>query len=234
MFRDYIYLNSDKILNYGRKLGLNNNLFNNEDKLIAEEMYFEEFENKLENEHKDSDFFDLCGDNEEKIINIKKQTIIRFEKELFIPREFGQVEFIQKAIKNDSIKKYLTNYICNENDIPSDFVYKLLRDRGSVPIYFNFDSYKIYSNLQGKCFRNIEYVDFEENVDEIVTVVARVENISNIEKEIILYNVYKDLLGLGRELRRTIKTNDKQSNSMPEEIRILGKGIKIDVLGIYK
>lgn len=232
MFKDYIYLNTSKIKNYGIKLGLNDELLKKEETNIAEEMYFEEFENKLELEHINKDFIDLDEDDEFGVSNIKKQMIVRFEKNLSIPDKFGQVEFIEKVLANKSIKEYLFKSMTNESDMPEEFMNKLIRNKGKIPIYFDEGDYKLYSNLEGKYLRNIEYIDFEEYIGESVTVVAKVESKSDNLKEITLYNIYKNLLGLNREMRRSM--NCDNSSGMPEEIKIIGKGIKIEILGIYK
>lgn len=234
MFRDYIYLDMKRITSYGRKCGMDKNICKETENSITEEMYFEEFEYKLEKEHIDEDFLILEEDGDKETINrVQKQMIIRFEKGLLIPKEFGQVEFLKKVLNNDNIKDNLTSTLSNnDEEIPKEFLSSIIKDRGSVPAYFEIDNFKIYTNLQGEFFRSVEYADFEENVGELVTVVAKVDNVCKTEKDIVLYNIYKDLLGLSREMRRSLKRND--NSSIPEEIKIYGQGIKVSILAIYK
>jgi len=234
MFRDYIYLDMNRITSYGRKCGMDKSIVDKKENCATEEMYFEEFEYKIEKEHIDKDFLILSEEEDKECINrIQKQMIIRFEKELLIPNEFGQVEFLKKVLSNDSVKNSLTSTLSNnDTEIPKEFLSSIIKDRGSVPAYFNIDDYKIYTNLQGEYFRNIEYADFEENVGELVTVVAKVESVCKIKKDIVLYDIYKDLLGLSREMRRSIISND--NSNVPEEIKIYGQGIKVSILAIYK
>lgn len=234
MFRDYIYLDMKRITGYGKKCRIDKNIYEEIENSITEEMYFEEFEHKLEKEYIDDDFLILGEEGDEENINrVQKQMIIKFEKELLIPNEFGHVDFLKKILNNDNVKDNLTSTLSNNDDeIPKEFLSSIIKDRGSVPAYFEIDNYKIYTNLQGKFLRNLEYADFEENVGELVTVVAKVDNVCKIEKDIVLYSVYKDLLGLSREMRRSLRNND--NNSIPEEIKIHGQGIKISVLAIYK
>lgn len=232
MFRDYIYLDMKRVTSYGRKCRMDKKICGEAKNPITEEMYFEEFEHKLEKEHIDDDFV-IIDEDSGNVNRVQKQMIIRFEKELLIPNEFGQVEFLKKVLSNDNIKDNLTSTLSNSDDeIPKEFLSSIIRDRGNVPAYFKMDNYKIYTNLQGELFRNIEYAEFEENVGQLVTVVAKVDNVCKVEKDIVLYNIYKDLLGLSREMRRSLKEND--NSGIPEEIKTYGKGIKISILAIYK
>lgn len=235
MFRDYVYLDTDRIKRYATKIKVQKTKIEQVEENEAEEMFFEEFEYKLEKEHLDKDFIEIQPEAEDLISRIQKQIIVRFESEILIPEEFGQVEFIKKVLSNDSVKDSLSQTISEEDStIPKDFISSIIKDRGSVPIYFNIDEYKVYTNLQGKYFRNLEYADFEDNVQERVMVVAKVDSICKDNKDIVLYNIYKDLLGLSREMRRSITNKDKSKSDISEEIKIHGKAIQVSILAIYK
>lgn len=231
MFKDYIYLDTNRINSYGRKLRVSNVSIEDGDS-VDEEMYFERFEDKLENEHINEDFLIIENDNEDVINIIKPQMIIKFQEKLLIPNEFGQVEFLKRILSNDNMKNELSNVLSkNDEEIPKEFFNTLIKDRKNFPIYCNIGDYKIYTNLKGEFFRNIEYYDFEENVEEVVTIVAKIDNISKLNKDIVLYDIYKDLFGMNREMRRTFNDGNK---NIPEQIKINGKGIKMTVLAIYK
>lgn len=236
MFRDYIYLDTDKMKRYATKIKVQKVELEQGEESEAEEMLFEEFEYKLEQEHLDKDFIEISEEKDEDFIDgMKRQVLIRFESELLIPEEFGQVEFIKKILSNETAKDRLSQILSQDDQsIPKEFISSIIKDRGNVPIYFDLGEYKICSNLQGKYFRNIEYAEFEENVQEKVIVVAKLESICKIDKEIILYNIYKDLLGLSREMRRSLTNKEKGKNDIPEEIRIYGKEIRVSILAIYK
>lgn len=235
VFRDYIYLDMNKIRRYGEKCGVDESRIKEKKNSVTEEMYFEEFEYKLENEHEDRDFVIISEqDTKENIEKVKKQMIIRFEKELLIPSEFGQVEFLKKVLSNNNAKDSLINTISHDDsEIPREFLNSLIKDRGCVPAFFELEGYNIYTNLQGEYFRSMEYADFEENVGEPVTVVGKVEGICKIDKDIAIYDIYKDLLGLNREMRRSF-TSKANNSDIPEQITIHGKGIKLSILAIYK
>lgn len=235
MFRDYIYLDTDRMKRYATKIKVQKIELEQGEEHEAEEMLFEEFEYKLEQEHLDKDFIEISDEKENFIEGIQRQVLIRFESELLIPEEFGQVEFIKKVLSNDTAKNRLSQILSQDDQsIPKEFISSLIKDRGSAPVYFDLGEYKVCSNLQGKYFRNIEYAEFEENVQEEVTVVAKVDSICKVDKDIILYNIYKDLLGLGREMRRSLTNKEKGKNDIPEEIRICGKEIRVSILAIYK
>ena len=137
-------------------------------------------------------------------------------------------------MRNNNAKDSLINTISHDDsEIPREFLNSLIKDRGCVPAFFEIEGYNIYTNLQGEYFRNMEYADFEENVGEPVTVVGKVEGICKIDKDIAIYDIYKDLLGLNREMRRSFKGKSNNSD-IPEQITIHGKGIKLSILAIYK
>lgn len=235
MFRDYIYLDTDRINRYATKIKVQKVELQQGEENEAEEMLFEEFEYKLEQEHLDKDFIEIPFEKEDFINRIQRQMLIRFESKLLIPEEFGQVEFIKNVLSNEHVKDHLSQLLSEDDkSMPKEFISSLIRDRGSVPVYFELGEYKVCSNLQGKYFRNIEYAEFEENVQEEVIVIAKVDSICKVDKDIILYNIYKDLLGLSREMRRSFTGKDKSKNDIPEEIQIYGKEMRVSILAIYK
>lgn len=78
---------------------------------------------------------------------------------------------------------------------------------------------------KGKYFKDIGFSEFEENVDEEVTVVAKVEKVDSSIKNIVLYDIYKKLLHLNREMRRSFANGN--NNDIPEKLAIEGKGIRL-------
>lgn len=230
MFRDYIYLDTKRIYRYGRKLMIDDSCKEDKD-FVDKEMYFEKFEYKLESERKNKGFLEIRSDSEDDINKIDREMIIRFRGKLLIPDEFGKVEFLKGILSNDNMKNQLSDDLSrNDDEIGAEFLKAMIKDRKNFPVYCNIDEYKIYANLNGEFFIG-EYSDFEENVGETVTIVARIDSISKTEKDIVLYNIYKDLFGMNRQMRRAFNDNNE---NIPEEIKIKGKGIKMNVLAIYR
>ncbi len=231
MFRDYIYLDTKRVNSYGRKLGIGDISIENGDS-TGEEMYFEKFEYELEHKHINKDFLVVQSDNEADINKVNPQMIIKLQEKLLIPNEFGEVEFLKRLLTNENMKNQLSNVLSkNDEEMPKEFFATLIKDRKNFPIYCEVGQYIIHTSLNGEFFRNIEYFDFEENIGEVVTIVAKVDNAGKVEKDIVLYDIYKDLFGMNRQMRRAFNDNNK---NIPEEIKIKGKGIKISILAIYK
>lgn len=260
MFYDYIYLDMDRISAYGTKLGMKKpNLSqmtekttNNREKQCIEgesvgkqeilkeymnfetdETYFEEFEQKLETVKGKGLFFDISDDSNEKadFINLNKRSILKFEAKLLIPEEFGQADFIKTVLQNPYGKSALLGSI-EDNDMPKEFLNDLINEDRNIPIYFEVGDYKLYSTIKGKNFCNIGYSDFEENVGDEVTIVAKVEKVDNVSRNIMIYDVYKDLLNMNRAMRRSME--ESNSGGFTEKITIEGKSVKLVILAIYK
>ncbi len=200
----------------------------------TDETYFEKFEKQLENVKSKGYFVDMTVDlsNDFKIEDIKKQSIIKFESDLLIPEEFGQADFIKTILQNPYAKDALWDSINNSDDISKEFLSGLISEDRNIPIYFNINDYNLYSTLKGNNLCNINYSEFEENVEETVTVLAKVEKIDSNEKEITIYDIYKDLLNMNRAMRRNL--SDRENKEIPEKITIYGKGIKLLILAVYK
>ncbi len=260
MFYDYIYLDMERISAYGTKLGMKKpNLSqmtekttNNREKQCIEgesigkqeivkeymnfetdETYFEDFEQKLEAVKERGLFFDISDDSNEKFdfTNLNKRSILKFEAKLLIPEEFGQAEFVKTVLKNPYGKSALFESI-EDSDMPKEFLNDLINDDKNIPIYFEVCDYNLYSTIKGKNFCNMGYSDFEENVEEEVTIVAKVEKVDNVPKNIMIYDVYKDLLNMNRAMRRSMA--ETNNGGLQEKITIKGKSVKLAILAIYK
>lgn len=257
MFYDYIYLDMDRILAYAAKLGMKKPNFSkmmerttnssenvytegislDTQELIREyrdvdsdETYFEDFERKLESVKSEGFYSDMTIDAID-IKSLKKQSIIKFEAMLLIPEEFGQVDFINAILHNPYGKKAVFDSI-DEEKIPKEFFNGLIREDKDIPLYFDVGDYKFYSSLKGRKLRNISYSDFEEYVGEEVTIVAKIEKIDNKDNEILLFDIYKDLLNINRAMRRSI--TEGNSNDIPEKITISGKSVRLAIIAMYK
>ncbi|MCT4661599.1 MAG: hypothetical protein N4A40_07020 [Tissierellales bacterium] len=261
MFYDYIYLDMDRISTYATKLGMRKpnsskmmeRTTNSTENSYTEgttsgtqevlkeyrdvetnETYFEDFEKKLENLKSQGYFVDLTDnvDEEVEIKSIKKQSIVKFESELLIPEEFGQADFIKTVLQNPYGNNVIWDSIDDADDVPKEFLNGLISEDRNVPLFFEVEDYKFYSSIKGNKLCNVSYSEFEENVGEEVTVLAKVEKVDNIDKEILLYDIYKDLLNMNRAMRRGMA--DGKSGGIPEKITINGKGIKLVILAVYK
>uniref|UniRef100_UPI003BAAF8FA DUF6414 family protein n=1 Tax=Clostridium paraputrificum TaxID=29363 RepID=UPI003BAAF8FA len=203
----------------------------------SNEEFFEEFQKRLDKIKKDGYFIDFDDyDDFDNFEEIKKDSIIKFDAELKIPEKFGQVDLINGLLKTPARKQALISSfdISSDSDkVASEFLKGIIRDDGKVPVYFDFKDYILFSKVKGEYFKGIDFSEFEESVDEEVTVVAKVEKIDKYSKNIVLYDIYKDLLHLNREMRRSF-SNSVNSEQVPEELTIKGKGIRLEILAIYK
>lgn len=200
---------------------------------VNNEIIFEKFEESLFELNDEKYFTDMTEDQTgcKEIEFIKKQSIIKFNGILSIPEEFGQVEFVKKILQNKEGKEMLLNSL--EDNAPEKTLLKsLINENGNIPVFFQYGDYKLYANIKGNNFCNIKYIDFEDNLEEELTVVAKVEKIHPKGDRVLIYDVYKDLLELNRAMRRVMNTSP--NDSIPEKIFIGGNCIRLSVLAVYK
>lgn len=253
MFRDYLYLDKNRINKYYKQTG--GIIPNKEKELIEKKINLDagagvkvvkangnhtkskqiEIDKTYETEdilqlfelelqkENKSKFFDL-GDEDIDINTIPKGVIIKFEGKLEVPDEFDQIDFIKKVLNNPKTSDQFIKDIVNNNPSDEELFKVLLKEGREIPVYFDLSKLTLYSNIKSENL-NVEYDEFESYIEDEVTVIAKVENYCNKEK-IKIYDKYKDLFKINRAMRREIEDNDG-------DIYIDGPGKKISIIAIY-
>lgn len=182
-----------------------------------------EFEEKLKTEHYNEIYFEL-EDQEIDIKSISKGSIVKFEAKLDIPIEFEEVDLIKSIVNNDNISDEVVSEIVSNNPTEEALFKSLIKDGKDIPVVFDIEDIKLFSSIKGNCLK-VNYDEFEENIDEYVTVLARVDKVDT-SKSIKIYDKYKDLFRLGRSIRRSIENDDGS-------IYIDGPAVKLSIVAMY-
>lgn len=173
--------------------------------------------------HNMVNFFDLDDCNVD-INTVPKGSIIKFEGKLEVPHEFDEIDFIKTIINHPSTSDQFMKDIVSSNPSDEELFKLLLKDGREIPVYFDLDELALYSNIKSENL-NIEYEEFENYIDDEVTIIAKVEKNDNKEK-IKIYDKYKDLFKINRAMRREIDGADG-------DIYIDGPGKRISIIAIY-
>ena len=252
-FRDYLYLDEDRINKYYKQIG---GVIPDEDKILIERnlelgagggikyakangKHTKTKQVEISRTYKADDilqlfeaelvkndlvnFFDLDDCNVD-INTVPKGSIVKFEGKLEVPHEFDEIDFIKTIINNPSTSDQLMKDIVNTNPSDEELLKLLVKDGREIPVYFDLDELALYSNIKSENL-NIEYEEFENYIDDDVTIIAKVEKNDSKEK-IKIYDKYKDLFKINRAMRREIEGEDG-------DIYINGPGKKISIIAIY-
>lgn len=252
-FRDYLYLDEDRINKYYKQMG---GVIPDEDKELIEKnlelgagggikyakangIHTKTKQIKINRTYEVDDilqlfeaeleknslvkFFDLDDSNVD-INTVPKGSIVKFEGKLEVPHEFDEIDFVKTIINNPSTSEQFMKDIINSNPSDEELFKLLVKDGREIPVYFDLDELSLYSNIKSENL-NIEYEEFENYIDDEVTIIAKVEKNDNKEK-IKIYDKYKDLFKINRAMRRGIEGEDG-------DIYINGPGKRIAIIAMY-
>lgn len=199
---------------------------------------FQNFQELLEKEKcKDTEHFIDADDynDTEYIEKLKRGKILKFDGELMIPEKFGEIEFMQNLLKNDGAKNAIMDGVNihgqHERQIFELFFGK--NKKTKIPVYFEVGEYLLYGLLENDCLKIEDYSDFENLSNQEMTVYAKIEKVDNAEHEFEIIDVYKDVLGMNRAMRRGT-TQNSSNNSFAESVTLKGKGIKASFIALLK
>ena len=139
------------------------------------------------------------------------------------------VELINAIKQNPIFSEMLRNSIDESDDNSQKILKEMFREGGNIPIYFsNEEKYIVVSNID---ISNLEitYEDFQELYDEEVKTIVLVDRKYTEEQEVVLMDVMKDILKIGRDLRRKIGKTEQEKYIIKES----GPAIKGEILAIY-
>lgn len=186
----------------------------------------EEFENILKDRE---DYFDFTEDYFD-IETIQKSCIIRFEGTFNIPAEFDMYDMINQ------FRPMLVNSIDANSTEEVEILKSLLgKESTKIPIFIeneqDFNERLSFSKLNSKnlCCDIESLEDFE---NESLIFVAKLISRKDVEgRDVIVYDVLKDLFSMSRALRRQLQDNEIEvinNISIDENFMIL------EVLAVYQ
>lgn len=168
-------------------------------------------------------FFNLDDDDVD-INTVPKGSIIKFEGELEVPHEFDEIDFIKTMLNNPATSEQFMKDIVSSNPSDEEIFKLLVKDGREIPVYFDLEELALYSNIKSENL-NVEYDEFENYIGDEVTIIAKIEKYDRKEK-IKIYDKYKDLFKINRAMRREIEGEDG-------DIYIEGPGKKVSIIAIY-
>lgn len=185
-----------------------------------------EFLSLLENNAYYNDFTKENSDNN--ISELGIPTIIRANCEIYIPEQFDMIKII------DEYKDFLISKMDLKNNEDQDILNALFKNsKMKIPVFCELGESCNYwlgvSNIFSEDLK-VDYNDLEDYESKTITIIARLNSrrYSN-QKPIIVYDIYKDFLGLNRALRKQIR-NGKQEF---EKISVEEDFLDLEILVAY-
>lgn len=186
-----------------------------------------EFEEKLNGR---DDFFDFTdGSNQYSLGTMPISSIIKFNSSISIPEEFDMFRMVEEY------KRLLVDTISFNSREEKGFLTQIMQNsKNKIPLICDIqddNEYKLgFAKLQPNNLL-IEYNEIEDIEENDVIVLAKIisrKQISN--KQIEVYDIYKDFLGLNRAMRKQIvKPVDETFKNITIDENFIG----IEVLAIY-
>ena len=253
-FRDYLYLDKDRINKYYKQIG---GIIPDIDKEIVEKNvkfdgnigikpiikangdHISKFHTEKNRTYDTEDILKLLevkildenkniffdlSDTDINLDTILKGSIIKFEQRIEVPYEFDEIDFIKSILNSPTTSGEFIKDIVNNNSSEEELFRSLVKDGRQIPVYFNLNESKLYSNIKSENL-TIDYEEFENYIGEEITILAKVEKNESSDK-IKIYDRYKDLFNINRAMRRHIEGEDG-------DIYIDGPGKKISIIAMY-
>lgn len=252
MFRNFIYLDTDKLYTYKRQIegeisptiksvkktknrGVEANLatisVQAQDQISAEaeiekdtSFDYDRFELAL-SAYEGEDYFDFVLNTDYTFLTLPVMKLIRLENSFSIPNEFDMINLIEQ------FKPYLIGQFETKNLQEHEALHNLFNNTSTdIPIIIETDEITISSKLNLKYLKE-EYTELEDYETQNVFMLCRVVGI--IQKETVeIYNPLKDFIKLPRSLRRSMDFKGNDIGLSP--IKVLGPVLKVEIIAIYK
>ncbi|MDR7856648.1 hypothetical protein [Tissierella sp.] len=186
-----------------------------------------EFENLLKDR---DDYYDFTKNDNFDIETISRSSIIHFNAIFEIPPEFDMLDLINQ------FKPILIRSVDTNSKDESDLLNSLLgKDSTKIPIFIEND--QVLSNRLGFSKINSNYLhcdmaNLEDFENQDVTIIAKLLFRRDIQSEpVVVYDVMKDLFGIGRAIRRQLGNNKIDGIN---NISINEDFITLEILAIYQ
>jgi len=247
-FRDYIYVDDDRIKSYINQIpefsqievsnshkidtkldgGINLKLVKaekelSESKITTYETSMSDLERMvawtLETENA------IYFDSNSKFTTSDKDKMIILEGVMKIPEMVESFETIESLRKNVELLSMIPNMIDEE----SKKILSFIKNSNNIPLLIDIDSDYIISCSVKKTYAN-DIDDFLENIDNLITIIGKIERVYNDSEKVEIFDVSKEILKLNRTVRRKMEKEDLEKMLVIEE----GPLIKIVPIIIYK
>ncbi|WP_044976748.1 hypothetical protein [Ruminococcus sp. HUN007] len=234
MFGNLVYFNRNKIEQYAMLMQGNNkdiltSLTSDDNDITDSLLACSKFEELLKGR---DDYYDFVDTNPDVTINdVKNSSIIKVKGEIYIPEKFDMIHLI------DEYKELLFDAINPQNDVEKDLLKMVLNSSNSkmkIPIYCELNGQCDY--WMGICKAShgnlmIEYNDIEDYEGIEFSILAKLEAKKYYkDTPLIVYDIYKDFLGLNRAIRKSISSDKKESF---ENISVEEDYLALELLAIY-
>ena len=232
MFGNLIYFNKSKIKQYATLMqGENNDIISSLDISSYDTSNYlltcSQFEKLLRGRN---DYYDYVDDTPEVTVkDVKTSSIIRVRGEIYVPEEFDMIHLVEEY------KSIFIKAVKSKNEEEKDLIKTVFdSSKMKIPVYCELNSDCDY--WLGICKAIpvnllIDYQDIEDYEGTEFTILAKLEA-RKIFKDtpLIVYDFYKDFLGLNRALRKQIPLNKK----VPfENISVEEDYLSLEILAIY-
>ena len=252
MFRNFIYLDTDKLYTYKRQIegkntptiksvrktqnrgveaGFNVLSVQAQEQISSEaeieqdaSFDYDRFELAL-SEYESEDYFDFVLNTDYTFRTLPAMKLIRLENSFRIPDEFDIINLIEQ------FKPYIMGRIETNTVQEQEVINNLLNNTSAdIPIIIETDEINISSKLSLK-YLNEDFTELEDYEDQDVFMLCRV--VGTVKKEKVeIFNPLKDFIKLSRVIRRNLNVEMNKAGLNP--IIIDGPVLKVEIIAIYK
>jgi len=144
--------------------------------------------------------------------------LIQFTAKMLEPKGENNNFEIIKSIKQNPLFTSIAQESIDETDSSSKIVMDLIlkNDNNNIPIYFsNDEKYIVVSKIDIKEL-NISYEDFQDLYEEEINVILLVNRKYSDDQDVIITDLMKDILKIGRDLRRTMAKEEQNKYIIKE------------------
>ncbi|MFV0275534.1 MAG: hypothetical protein ACK5HL_04800 [Bacilli bacterium] len=170
---------------------------------------------------KNAIYFDNCI----KLENSDKDKMIILEGTMKMPKMVENIETIQALRSNTALFSMIPNFE-NEDDMKT---LSLMKDSDNIPILLEVDSDYIVSCSVKRTLTSGTN-DFLDSLDETITIIGKIDRVYNIEDKVEIYDMGKEVLKLNRTIRRSLNDEDLKNMIVTEDAPL----IKVIPIIIYK
>lgn len=156
--------------------------------------------------------------------------LIQFTAKIMQPKGGKEnIELINSIRQSPILSDLLRNSVDESNNNNQKLLDLMLKESSSIPVYFSNDgNYIVVSNININQLE-VTYEDFQELYDEEVKAIVLVDRKYTEQQEVVLMDVMKDVLKIGRDLRRTMAKTEQEKYIIKEK----GPAMKGEILAIY-
>lgn len=189
-----------------------------------------EFENALKNKNKDNYFDFIEGQVPFDFETIRRASIVRFEGEINIPKEFDMMDLINQ------FKPMLTSSMDLQNPQEEE-LFKAIFQKESTKIPMFLESEVLDNRVGFAKFNSNNLLHTLEQLEDFegedVTILAKVLSSKDISngQPIVVFDIMKDLFSLNRALRREMGGTSMEGIQNVESDQNI---VQLEILAIYQ